>query len=159
MILLLDRVYVPTNYYQITSNSMRVMACRKFGLLELTLLHAICLLSFFAFTKYNRNISNLKKFWHAQEYGLEIHSAEIMRKSKCCPPCMRNRFFLFIYLFFFFGFTALSSTLHLYRADCSSKVGENPRTQVKIAIRGDSKSPDQTAISKFSVFQSISWIY
>ena len=28
----------------------------------------------------------------------------------------------------------------------------------KIAIRGDGKSPDQTTISKFSVFQSISWI-
>ena len=29
----------------------------------------------------------------------------------------------------------------------------------KIAFRGDGKSPDQTAISKFSVFQLISWIY
>ena len=31
-ILLLDLIYVPINYYQILSNSMGVMACRKFWL-------------------------------------------------------------------------------------------------------------------------------
>ena len=39
-----------------------------------------------------------------------------------------------IYIFFFFfdlGFTALSRIFHLYRADCSSKVGENRRTRRK----------------------------
>ena len=40
----------------------------------------------------------------------------------------------FIYLFIFFldlGFTALSRIFHLYRADRSSKVGENRRTRRK----------------------------
>ena len=36
-------------------------------------------------------------------------------------------FILFYFiLFFYLGFTALSRTFHLYRVDCSSKVGENP---------------------------------
>ena len=38
-------------------------------------------------------------------------------------------------------------------------VNSIPITFLKIAIRGDGKSPDQTAISKFSVFQSISCTY
>ena len=41
--------------------------------------------------------------------------------------------FLFFFFFFFFdlGFTALSRIFHLYRADRSSKVGENRRTRRK----------------------------
>ena len=40
---------------------------------------------------------------------------------------------LFFFFFFFFdlGFTALSRIFHLYRADRSSKVGENRRTRRK----------------------------
>ena len=52
-------------------------------------------------------------------------------------------FFFFFFFFFFFlggggggggggGFTALSRIFHLYRADRSSKVGENRRTRGKI---------------------------
>ena len=42
-------------------------------------------------------------------------------------------FFFFFFFFFFFdlGFTALSRIFHLYRADRSSKVGENRRTRRK----------------------------
>ena len=40
-------------------------------------------------------------------------------------------FFFFFFFFFDLGFTALSRIFHLYRADCSSKVGENRRTQRK----------------------------
>ena len=40
-------------------------------------------------------------------------------------------FFFFFFFFFDLGFTALSRIFHLYRADCSSKVGENRRTRRK----------------------------
>ena len=42
--------------------------------------------------------------------------------------CMSSCFFFF---FFDLGFTALSRIFHLYRADRSSKVGENRRTRRK----------------------------
>ena len=38
---------------------------------------------------------------------------------------------LFFFFFFDLGFTALSRIFHLYRADRSSKVGENRRTRRK----------------------------
>ena len=51
------------------------------------------------------------------------------RKSQKGP------FLVFFFFFFFFfldlGFTALSRIFHLYRADRSSKVGENRRTRGK----------------------------
>ena len=37
----------------------------------------------------------------------------------------------FFFFFFYLGFTALSRIFHLYRADRSSKVGENRRTRRK----------------------------
>ena len=44
----------------------------------------------------------------------------------------KTLFGLFIFFFFFdLGFTALSRIFHLYRADRSSKVGENRRTRRK----------------------------
>ena len=39
--------------------------------------------------------------------------------------------FFFFFFFFDWGFTALSRIFHLYRADRSSKVGENRRTRRK----------------------------
>ena len=44
-----------------------------------------------------------------------------------------SRFYAVFFFFFFFdlGFTALSRIFHLYRADRSSKVGENRRTRRK----------------------------
>ena len=39
--------------------------------------------------------------------------------------------FFFLFFFFYLGFTALSRIFHLYRADRSSKVGENRRTRRK----------------------------
>ena len=48
-------------------------------------------------------------------------------------------FFFFFFFFFFFdlGFIALSRIFHLYRADCSSQVGEKPENPEKnhLAIR------------------------
>ena len=42
------------------------------------------------------------------------------------------KFYLFFFFFFFdLGFTALSRIFHLYRADRSSKVGENRKTRRK----------------------------
>ena len=43
----------------------------------------------------------------------------------------RINFFFFFFFFFDLGFTALSRIFHLYRADRSSKVGENRRTRRK----------------------------
>ena len=40
-------------------------------------------------------------------------------------------FFFFFFFFFDLGFTALSRIFHLYRADRSSKVGENRSTRRK----------------------------
>ena len=44
-------------------------------------------------------------------------------------PVCQALFYLFIY--FDMGFTALSKIFHLYRADRSSKLGENRRTRGK----------------------------
>ena len=41
----------------------------------------------------------------------------------------------------------------------SANPSDCPAIFKTIAIRGDGKSPDQTAIFKFSVFQSISHVY
>ena len=51
-----------------------------------------------------------------------------------CTLCCHISFFFFFFFFFFLGggFTALSRIFHLYRADRSSKVGENRRTRRKI---------------------------
>ena len=46
-------------------------------------------------------------------------------------PSYRRAFFFFFFFFFDLGFTALSRIFHLYRADRSSKVGENRRTRRK----------------------------
>ena len=46
-------------------------------------------------------------------------------------PVTNGVFFFFFFFFFILGFTALSRIIHLYRADRSSKVGENRRTRRK----------------------------
>ena len=49
------------------------------------------------------------------------------------PRTLKNLIYPSFFFFFFFdlGFTALSRIFHLYRADRSSKVGENRRTRRK----------------------------
>ena len=61
-------------------------------------------------------------------YSLEVpHQGPFIEYSQ-------HMFFGEIFFFFFFfylGFTALSRIFHLYRANCSSKVGKNQRTRGK----------------------------
>ena len=82
-----SRLYVPTQYFQIISNSMGVMACKDFGFRG----HKYI-------TKKVRGVSlardmpiglpnitkifqTLRKLWHIQEFGLVICSGEITRKK------------------------------------------------------------------------------
>ena len=81
--------YVPTKNYQVTSNSMGVMADWPAQDLSIrgdkyfmekvrVILKMMCLLVLiFASTKYYQNISNT----HTQEFGLEFHSGEITGKQ------------------------------------------------------------------------------
>ena len=45
-----------------------------------------------------------------------------------------NTIYQFFFFFFDLGFTALSRIFHLYRADRSSKVGENRRTRRIVCV-------------------------
>ena len=89
-----------------------------------------------------------RKWWNRTSfsYTMTVALKELTKKPlKCCRTkyvkeikvCWRMRawsFVLFFFLFLFFfdlGFTALSRIFHLYRADRSSKVGENRRTRRK----------------------------
>ena len=86
-------------YYQVISNSMEVMACTRFrhqgrnvhnGESESTLEHDmpigpyLCLYQIFS--KYFKP--------HSQEFGLEIHSGEVIRKPlcRCCLSCTRHTY-------------------------------------------------------------------
>ena len=71
-------------------------------------------------TKYRVN-------WPRGVEGVGLQSLDV----KCRPVFI---FFFFFFYFFFFvcvGFTALLRIFHLYRADLSSKVAKNQRTQGK----------------------------
>ena len=63
----------------------------------------------------------------------QLSQEEAMSDSKLLPlqkTCLPNTL-IFFFFFFDLGFTALSRIFHLYRADRSSKVGENRRTRRK----------------------------
>ena len=53
-----------------------------------------------------------------------------LTESLDTTECMNGDFFFFFF-FFDLGFTALSRIFHLYRADRSSKLGENRSTRRK----------------------------
>ena len=60
------------------------------------------------------------------------HQVKVSAESVHWEEALCKVWWLFFCLFFFYlGFTALSRIFHLYRADRSSKVGENRRTRRK----------------------------
>ena len=69
----------------------------------------------------------------SHRYGFKEDGCQFLAKE--CAQVLINRledyFFFFFFFFFYLGFTALSKIFHLYRADRSSKVGENRRPQGK----------------------------
>ena len=66
---------------------------------------------------------------HWRQIARNVKSCFLGKKKKKSSICHLLIFFFFF--FFDLGFTAFSRIFHLYRADRSSKVGENQRTRGK----------------------------
>ena len=69
-----------------------------------------------------------------QDGGCGSHLEFLNNSAILCllgAPMLLIKFQFFFFFFFDLGFTALSRIFHLYRADRSSKVGENRRTRRK----------------------------
>ena len=61
-----------------------------------------------------------------KEEDISAHDCEPI--GVCALISLNAVFFIYLFIFFFWSFTALSRIFYLYRADSSSKVGEKRRT-------------------------------
>ena len=75
---------------------------------------------------------HLMTVWRFMARSLSLspfHYLDRLTGKQCSKS--HNFFFFFFFFFLDLGFTALSRIFHLYRADRSSKVGENRSTRRK----------------------------
>ena len=66
---------------------------------------------------------------HIVQYLIKVYT--VCHTSSSFETNYGMELFFFCFFFFYLDFTALSRIFHLYRADRSSKVGENRRTRGK----------------------------